>query len=69
MGDFNHLDSTNLPDLRSGCRFPRGTKLALDHKHSDPLCRLYVSMLQKPGIPDDRSFDGSGIFMGLEPVS
>ncbi len=46
MGDANTHDNTNLPILVAGGGLKHGHHLAFRRDHNQPLCNLYVTMLQ-----------------------
>ena len=50
MGDANTHDNTNLPILLAGGGLKHGQHLAFRHDHNQPLCNLYVTMLQHLGV-------------------
>ena len=58
MGDANTHDNTNLPILLAGGGFKHGQHLAFRHGHNQPLCNLYVNMLQHLGV-ETESFGSS----------
>ncbi len=68
MGDANTHANTNLPILLAGGGFRHGQHLSFDHEKNEPLCRLFVSMLQRLGVQTDRFASGAGTLTGLEPV-
>ena len=43
-----------------------GQRLAFDQDNNTPLCRLYVSMLQRMGIEADQFASGKGTLPGVE---
>ena len=58
MGDANTHDNTNLPILLTGGGLKHGQHLAFRRDHNQPLCNLYVTMLQHLGI-ETESFGSS----------
>jgi hypothetical protein len=56
----------NLPVLVAGGGFRHGMHLAFDQNKNMPLCRLYVSMLQRLGLEIDSFASGKGTIPGLE---
>jgi hypothetical protein len=68
LGDANVHNTTNLPVLLAGGGFRHGRHLAFDGVRNTPLCRLYVSMLQRMGVEADAFASGEGTMTGLEPV-
>lgn len=66
MGSANSHANTNLPVLLAGGGFKHAGHLAFDTKKNYPLPNLYVSMLQKMGLPIDRFASSTGTMRGLE---
>ena len=66
LGNASSHDTRNLPILFAGGGFKHGQHLASDRKNNTPLCKLYVSMLQRLGIEIDRFASGAGRLGGLE---
>jgi hypothetical protein len=60
MGDANTHDNTNLPILLAGGGFRHGQHLAFRHDRNQPLCNLFVTMLQKFGIETDTFGSSTG---------
>ncbi len=58
MGDANIHDNSNLPILLAGGGFKHGRHIAFKHDNNEPLCNLYVTMMQRMGI-DAGSFGSS----------
>ena len=58
MGDANTHDNTNLPILLAGGGLNHGQHLVYRRDHNQPLCNLYVSMLQHLGV-ETESFGSS----------
>lgn len=58
MGDANTHDNTNLPILVAGGGLSHGQHLAFRRDHNQPLCNLYVTMLQHLGV-ETESFGSS----------
>lgn len=69
MGDANSHDNTNLPILLAGGGFEHGQHLAYDRQNNTPLSNLYVSMLQRMGIPTDNFGSSTGPLAQLELAS
>ena len=65
LHDGNH-GNRNLPMLLAGGGFEHGTHLAFDQNKNMPLCRLYVSMLQRLGLEVDNFSSGMGTMPGLK---
>jgi hypothetical protein len=68
LGDANVHNTTNLPVLLAGGGFKHGRHLAFDGVRNTPLCRLYVSMLQRMGVEAESFSSGEGTLTGLESV-
>ncbi len=60
MGDANTHDNTNLPILLAGGGFQHGQHLAFRRDHNQPLCNLFVTMLQQLGIEEDTFGSSNG---------
>ncbi|MCP4891940.1 MAG: DUF1552 domain-containing protein [Planctomycetaceae bacterium] len=50
MGDANTHDNTNLPILLAGGGLKHGQHVAFRRDHNQPLCNLFVTMLQHLGV-------------------
>ncbi len=66
MGNASSHNCKNLPIILAGGGFQHGQHIAFDSVNNMPLCRLYVSMLQRFGIEDERFATGTGTLPGLE---
>jgi hypothetical protein len=66
MGSANSHSNVNLPVLLAGGGFRHGQHLAFDTENNYPLSNLYVSMLQRMGLPIDQFSTGTGTLRGLE---
>ncbi|MFK7778090.1 MAG: DUF1552 domain-containing protein [Gimesia sp.] len=66
MGDANTHDNTNLPILLAGGGFQHGQHLAFNREKNQPLCNLYVSMLQKLGVESEQFGSSTGTLSGLK---
>ncbi|MCA9032427.1 MAG: DUF1552 domain-containing protein, partial [Planctomycetaceae bacterium] len=60
MGDANTHDNTNMPILLAGGGFKHGQHLAFRHDRNQPLCNLFVTMLQKLGVETESFASSSG---------
>lgn len=58
----------NLPVLLAGGGFRHGRHLAFDATNGPPLGNLFVSLLQRLGVPATRFGSGTATLRGLEPV-
>ena len=66
LGNASNHSTRNLPVLLAGGGFQHGQHLAFDPKSPPPLCNLFVSMLQRMGIPTEKFSSGTGPLKGLE---
>lgn len=66
LGDANAHSTTNLPTLFAGGGFQHGQHLAFDRAQNYPLPNLFVSMLQRMGLEEERFASSSGSMRGLE---
>ena len=68
MGDANKHVTTNVPAILAGGGFRHGQHLAFDTERNYPLPNLFVSMLQRMGIEQDKFATATGTMRGLEMV-
>ncbi len=66
LGDANAHSTTNLPTLFAGGGFHHGQHLAFDLAQNYPLPNLFVSMLQRMGLDEDKFASSTGAMRGLE---
>jgi BMFP domain-containing protein YqiC len=66
LGDANAHSTINLPTLFAGGGFRHGQHLAFDRAQNYPLPNLFVSMLQRMGLDEDKFASSSGAMRGLE---
>ncbi|MCE2801611.1 MAG: DUF1552 domain-containing protein [Planctomycetaceae bacterium] len=66
MGNAASHDNKNLPVLLLGGGFKHPGHLTFDSKKNYPLPNLYLSMLQRMGIPLDKFATSTGTMQGLE---
>lgn len=59
-------DNHNLPILLAGGGFQHGQHLAFDPDNNVPLANLYVTMLQRLGLPVEQFASSTGRLAGLE---
>ena len=69
LGDANAHSTTNMPLLFAGGGFQHGEHLVFDKQQNYPLPNLFVSILQRMGIEQDRFASSTGTFRGLEFAS
>lgn len=63
MGDANTHDNTNLPILLAGGGFQHGQHLSFDTHNNQPLCNLFVSMLQQMHLEVDAFGSSTGAIL------
>jgi len=66
LGDAGKHSVKNMPVLLAGGGFKHGQHLGFDENKNPPLCNLFVSMLQRMGIPADKFGSATGTLTGLE---
>ena len=66
MGNASSHNCKNLPIVVAGGGFRHGQHLAFDAVNNTPLCRLYVSILQRFGLNVQQFATGRGALPGLE---
>lgn len=66
LGNASAHDNKNMPVLLGGGGFKHGQHLAFDAKNNAPLPNLYVSILNRLGMEDDKFFSSTGTQQGLE---
>jgi hypothetical protein len=66
LGDGSSHSVKNLPVLLAGGGFKHGQHLAFDPQNPPPLCNLFVSMLQRLGLPIDKFSSSTGTLTGLQ---
>lgn len=66
LGDANAHSTTNMPTIFAGGGFKHGQHLEFDSKQNYPLPNLFVSMLQRLGIEENRFASSTGTMRGLE---
>jgi hypothetical protein len=65
LGDGSSHSVKNLPVLVAGGGFKHGQHLAFDPQNPPPLANLFVSMLQRLGLPVDKFSTSTGTLTGL----
>lgn len=68
LGDANAHSTTNMPTLFAGGGFRHGQHLEFDRQQNYPLPNLFVSMLQRLGLEEERFASSTGTMRGLEMV-
>jgi len=66
LGNANTHVTTNLPVLFAGGGFHHGQHLAFDRERNYPLPNLFVSVLHRLGIEEDKFSTAIGTMRGLE---
>ena len=66
FGDANQHVCTNMPTILAGGGFKHGRHLAFDNSRNYPLPNLFVSMLQRMGLEEDKFASSTGTMRGLE---
>jgi hypothetical protein len=66
LGDANAHSTTNMPILLAGGGFQHAGHLAFEKERNYPLPNLFVSILQRMGIEDDKFASSTGTMSGLE---
>jgi len=66
LGDANSHVCTNMPVIFAGGGFRHGQHLGFDRERNYPLPNLFVSMLQRMGIEEDKFASSTGTMRGLE---
>lgn len=66
LGNASNHSNKNMPVLIGGGGFKHGQHLAFDEKNNAPLPNLYVSILNRLGMEDDKFFSSTGTQQGLE---
>jgi hypothetical protein len=68
LGNASSHDNRNMPVVLAGGGFRHGQHLAFDRKKNYPLPNLYVSVLQRTGLVQDKFVTSTGTMTGLEPA-
>jgi hypothetical protein len=68
LGDANAHSTTNLPTLFAGGGFRHGQHLAFDRERNYPLPNLFVSVLQRIGLPVGSFASGTSTMRGLDMI-
>ena len=66
FGDANAHVCTNMPVVFAGGGFRHGQHLGFDTDRNYPLPNLFVSMLQRMGLEEDKFASSTGTMRGLE---
>lgn len=66
MGNASSHNCKNLPVVIAGGGFNHGRHIAFDKENNMPLCRLFVSMLQRMGVETEQFASGKGTLPNLE---
>lgn len=68
LGNASSHDNRNMPVLVAGGGFRHGQHLAFDRDNNYPLPNLFVSLLQRLGLEEDRFATSTSTMTGLEMV-
>lgn len=68
LGDANAHSTNNMPLLFAGGGFRHGQHLAFDQQQNYPLPNLFVSILQRMDIEQDKFASSTGTMRGLEMI-
>ena len=66
LGDANAHVCTNMPVILAGGGFKHGQALKFNKERNYPLPNLFVSMLQRMGIEEERFASSTSTMRGLE---
>ena len=66
LGNADTHVTTNLPVIFAGGGFRQGQHIAFDRQRNYPLPNLFVSMLQRMGLEEDKFASSTGTMRGLE---
>jgi hypothetical protein len=66
FGNSNTHETTNLPVILAGGGFRHGQVIAFDRYRNAPLSNLFVSMLHRMGINEDKFGSSTGTMRGFE---
>lgn len=66
LGNASNHSNKNMPVLFAGGGFKHGQHLAFDQQRNYPLPNLFVSVMQKMGLPSDQFLGSNGTMRGLE---
>ena len=68
LGNASNHSNQNMPVVLAGGGFRHGQHLGFDQKKNYPLPNLFVSLMQRVGLEDDRFATGTSTMSGLEMV-
>ena len=68
LGNGSSHDNRNMPVLLAGGGFKHGQHLAFDNENNYPLPNLFLSILHRHGLEEDRFATSTGTMTGLEMV-
>ena len=66
LGDANAHLCSNMPVILAGGGFKHGQHLAFDSERNYPLPNLFVSIIQRMGIEEDKFASSTGMMRGLD---
>lgn len=68
LGNASNHSNQNMPVMLAGGGFRHGQHLGFDQKKNYPLPNLFVSLMQRVGLEDDRFATGTSTMSGLEMI-
>ncbi len=68
LGNASNHSNQNMPVVLAGGGFRHGQHLGFNPKNNYPLPNLFVSLMQRVGLADDRFATGTSTMTGLEMV-
>lgn len=68
LGNASSHDNRNMPVILAGGGFKHGQHLAFDKSHNYPLPNLFLSILHRHGLDEDKFATSTGTMTGLELV-
>ena len=66
LGDANKHVTSNMPVIFAGGGFRHGQHLVFDPTYNYPLPNLFVSILQRLGLEQDKFASSTGTMRGLQ---
>ena len=66
LGNASNHSNQNMPVVLAGGGFRHGQHLCFDQRHNYPLPNLFVSLMQRVGLEEDRFATGTSTMSGLE---
>lgn len=66
LGNASNHDTKNMPILLAGGGFRHGQHLAFDKSDNEPLPNLFLSVLQRFGLEEERFVTSTETLRGLD---